>query len=147
MSILPLLISGVLVLLLVKNPGRPSQLKRGGDQGLHAQPPHKLEGIYQATLFAQEHGFRKVHFESDNEKVIQMLLGQREDQESYLGYLICSIRSLLHTFNSYKFSHVRRNGNVVANCLAQIATMGPNRIWIGEVPIEAQSLYFHDFVS
>jgi len=104
-------------------------------------------GIYQATLFAQELGLRNVHFESDNEQVIQMLLGQREYQKSYLGYIICSIRSLLHFFRSYQFSHIRRNGNVVANCLAQIATIGPNRIWLGEVPIEAQSLYSHGFVS
>ena len=44
-------------------------------------------GIYQAASFAQEMGFRRVHFESDNEKVVQLLQGRQNEHRNYLnGY-------------------------------------------------------------
>lgn len=45
------------------------------------------------------------------------------------------------------FTHVNRSGNVVAHCLAHMATTTPNQVWLENVPAQAQNLYFDDLIS
>jgi hypothetical protein len=104
-------------------------------------------GLYQAALHAVERGFQKVHFESDSERVNKLILKEEEEQRTYLGSIVRCIKSLVSMFSESKFTHVKRKGNSVAHCLAHLATTNPNRVWAGEVPDPAQSLYFHDLIS
>jgi hypothetical protein len=103
--------------------------------------------MFQAVKFARDQGFRNVHFENNNHRLIRLLQGREEDQRSYLGSLIQSILSLLPFFNMYIFTHVKRSGNTLAHCLAQIATTGPNQVWLGNVLAQANTLYFADLIS
>ncbi|RHN54610.1 putative ribonuclease H-like domain, reverse transcriptase zinc-binding domain-containing protein [Medicago truncatula] len=96
-------------------------------------------GVYQAALFALDQGFQNVLFENDNEKLISMLSREEEGHRSYLGSIIQSIISLVPRFRFCGFSHVKREGNVVAHCLAMIATVSLNQVWVDIVPAQAQS--------
>jgi len=104
-------------------------------------------GIYQAMIFASDCGFSKVQFESDNERVIKLLNGTKEDNRLYLGSIIDSILSLWSHFSQYIFSHIQRTGNALAHFLAQLATTDPDKVWMEDVPSDASSLYFSDIVS
>jgi len=83
-------------------------------------------GMYQAVKFARGQGFRCVHFENDNQRLVRLLQGREEEQSSYLGSLIQSIKSLLPSFSMYNLTHVKRSGNALAHCLAHLATTGLN---------------------
>lgn len=104
-------------------------------------------GIYQAMIFAGECGFSKVQFESDNERVIQMLNGTEEVNRLYLGSIIDSILSLRSHFSQCIFSHTKRTSNALAHFLAQLATRDPDKVCMEDVPSDASSLYFSDIIS
>lgn len=104
-------------------------------------------GIYQAMIFAGECGFSKVQFESDNERVIQMLNGTEEVNRLYLGSIIDSILPLRSHFSQCIFSHTKRTGNALAHFLAQLATRDPDKVCMEDVPSDASSLYFSDIIS
>jgi len=97
--------------------------------------------------FASKRGFKKVHFESDNERLVRLLQGSEEVERMYLGSIIQSTKSLLSVFSEYKFTHVKRSDNVVAHCLAQLANTDPNKVWVDNVPIQVHHFYFLDLIS
>lgn len=104
-------------------------------------------GVYQAVLFALESGFQQVLFENDNEKLISILTRKDEDHRTYLRTLTQSIVSLSSRFSICGFSHVKREGNSVAHCLAHLAAATLNQVWVEDVPAQAQSLYLSDLFS
>jgi len=57
-----------------------------------------------------------------------------EGHRSYLGSITQSIVSLVPNFSICGFSHVKREGNVVAH-------------WVENVPAQAESLYLSDLFS
>lgn len=99
-------------------------------------------GVYQAALFALDQGLQNVLFENDNEKLISILSKNLEGHRSYQGSITQSIISLVPRFSCCGFSHVKQEGNVVAHCLAKIASGSSNQVWVDCVP--AQSLYLTD---
>ena len=70
-----------------------------------------------AVLFASELGFLQIIFEGDLEVTIRAL--QEENSAiSSVGHIIKDIMSILGSFVTHTFSHVRRQGNTVAHVLA-----------------------------
>ena len=70
-----------------------------------------------AVLFASELGFLQIIFEGDLEVTIRAL--QEENSAiSSVGHIIKDMMSILGSFVTHTFSHVRRQGNTVAHVLA-----------------------------
>ena len=70
-----------------------------------------------AMLFSSETGFHNSVFEGDSSTVIK-LLQDRIVSYSQGGHILKDIMSHLNSFQSCSFSHVGRQGNVVAHVLA-----------------------------
>lgn len=61
------------------------------------------------------------------------------------GHLIHDISTLKNSFQSISFSHVVRQGNVVAHALAQKARHSfPLSVWVEYVPQDIVSFFLHD---
>nr|POE81223.1 putative ribonuclease h protein [Quercus suber] len=73
-----------------------------------------------ATLFAKDFNLQAVTFEGDSETIINYLKSD-EDCLAPFGHLIEDSRYLASSFQAVTFSHVKRNGNSVADKLAKLA--------------------------
>ena len=87
-----------------------------------------------AMLFMEELGLSHAVFEGDSELVVNALVGHCPDRAS-IGHIIKDCKSLRGLFQTYSFSHVRRQGNGVAHALARRARMSfPLTVWMESVP-------------
>ncbi|AET05111.1 hypothetical protein MTR_8g101620 [Medicago truncatula] len=66
---------------------------------------------------------------------------------SYLGLVIKEIHFLQSFFDTCQFSFTHRNGNKTPHCVAQLAQSDPGLVWLEEVPISINEVYFHDLIS
>nr|POE83782.1 hypothetical protein CFP56_06104 [Quercus suber] len=73
-----------------------------------------------AISFALELGLANVVFEGDSETIIQAL-NEDSNCANTFGHIIEDIRALALNFVSFCFSHVKRQGNAVADKLAKLA--------------------------
>lgn len=94
-----------------------------------------------------ECGFRRMIFEADNQRLIRLVQNEKEEDRTYLGQIIGVIRQLQSHFDTRQFRHISRTCNKVAHCMAQLAHLNPDKVWIEEVPIEAQEMYFHEILN
>jgi len=95
---------------------------------------------------ARDCGFRRVSFEVDNELLARMIQNEQAEDRSYLGQLIYEIRSLQSCFDMWSLKHIDRSRNGLAHKMAQIAHSDPNKVWIEEVPFEANRMYLQDII-
>lgn len=91
-------------------------------------------GVYLAMELAYHCGFLDVQFESDNERIIQILTRKKNSPNSYVGNIIKGIRLRMGKFRRVTFSHVGRKGNGPAHKLAQYALAEPNKVWLEDIP-------------
>lgn len=120
----------------------------GGEDTLMAE----AHALISTMRLAKDCGFRRVYFESDNKRLISLIKEEQLKTEekrnrSYTGQMIKEIWKLQLSFDKCNFMFTHRSGNKVADQLAHLAHEKPNMVWIEEVPIEANTLYFHDLLN
>jgi hypothetical protein len=96
---------------------------------------------------ARDCGIRHMVFEADNEKAIRLIQKHKIEDITYLGMIIYEIGALKSSFDTCQFKHISRKCNSLAHHMAQLAHSSPNRVWIEEVPLEVQNMYFHDILN
>ena len=74
----------------------------------------------QALWFAKELGFQKLFIEGDSETIINAINGENMARSEF-GHILQDIKSLISSFCSVSFSHVKRQGNCLAHYLARRA--------------------------
>ena len=96
------------------------------------------------VLFSIETGFHNSVFEGDSTSIIKHLQ-DRLVSHSQGGHILKDIVSRLNSFQSCSFSHVGRQGNVVALALAQRARLSfPLEVWTEFVPSAISSFVLSD---
>ena len=101
---------------------------------------------------AKDCGFRRVCFESDNERLIRLIKEEQMKTEekrnrSYMGHMIKEIQRFQISFDKCHFLFTLKSGNKVADQLAHLAHEKPSMVWIEEVPTVANTLCFHDLMN
>ena len=87
-----------------------------------------------ALMFAHELGFQSVILEGDALGLIQALKSQ-EQNVCPLGLLVEDVKVYLNHFQIMLSSHVKRNSNSVAYCLAKHAISIPSlQVWMEDLP-------------
>ena len=87
-----------------------------------------------AMFFAKEHGTLDCILEGDAKVIVQAI---RSSNSSHLEYenVICDVLHLESGFSFCDFSHVKRQGNLVAHCLARFSKSGCEfQVWQNCVP-------------
>ena len=97
-----------------------------------------------AISFALELGVEKVVLEGDSDIIIQALNSDSNCANSF-GHIIEDIRALALNFASSCFSHVKRQGNTVADKLAKLAKYShcPS-YWADGIPCDVHDLVVAD---
>ena len=90
--------------------------------------------------FAHEVGLRDVVIEGDSETIIKHFSSESDCLTSF-GNMVENSKGAALNFHSCSFSHVKRNGNVVANKLAKLIkhSIVP-QIWLKDVHSDATYL-------
>ena len=87
-----------------------------------------------AMFFAKEHGMLDYIFEGDTEVIVQAIRSSNFSHLEY-GNVIRDVLHLESDFSFYNFSHVKRQGNLVAHCLARSSKSGHElQVWQNCVP-------------
>ncbi|CAL5418883.1 unnamed protein product [Camellia sinensis] len=87
-----------------------------------------------ALEFAIELGLTNIHLEGDSLTVVKAIREESNLCASFGHFLQCTI-SYTKQFSYFCVSHVRRNDNLMAHHLAQMAKEAPDkRLWLAEVP-------------
>jgi ribonuclease HI len=103
--------------------------------------------LFRTMVLARECGFQRIIFESDSELLVRKVKEDRIHNRSYLGYLIDEIRRQQCLFATCSFSFTHRSGNKIAHHMAQLGHEKPNEVWIEEVPVAIDIMYFHDLMN
>nr|XP_023919081.1 uncharacterized protein LOC112030645 [Quercus suber] len=101
-----------------------------------AYSPLEIEATAIATAleFASDLGFQRAIIETDSLVLVKAL---REDSEflSAVGLILDEIRRKVNFFNELHYSHVKREGNIVAHKLARHAiSVSDIVVWMEDVP-------------
>ncbi|KAK9985036.1 hypothetical protein SO802_034561 [Lithocarpus litseifolius] len=97
-----------------------------------------------AMIFMEELGLRQAIFEGDSEIVVKALVGDCPVRSS-IGHIVKNCKSLMGLFQTYTFSHVRRQINSVAHALARRAkNSSPLFVWMESVPSDISYIVYVD---
>ncbi|XP_028082511.1 uncharacterized protein LOC114283839 [Camellia sinensis] len=97
-----------------------------------------------ALEFATELGLTNIHLEGDSLTVVKAIRDESNLCASFGHFLQCAI-SCTKQFLHFHVSHVRRNGNLMAHHLAQMAKEAPDkRVWLAEVPANLVHILLND---
>nr|POE59978.1 hypothetical protein CFP56_03573 [Quercus suber] len=97
-----------------------------------------------ATLFAKDFNLQAVIFKGDSKTIINYLKSD-EDYLASFGHLIEDSRHLASSFQAVTFSHVKRNGNNVADKLAKLARQcHVPRMWVEDIHSDASNFVLMD---
>jgi hypothetical protein len=102
--------------------------------------------LYYAILLAIDCCFQNIEVESDNASVIDLLKSSDFYPRSYVGNYVWGIHCNSHRFRAWSFNHISRNANKSAHCLAALAHLEPNRIWLEETPSSLVSILCSDLL-
>lgn len=98
----------------------------------------------QGLKVAMEAGFLNLILEVDNIRLYQSLQTRRKE-ESTFGFIVRDILTLKASCANLVFSHVKREGNRVAHCLAKLSkNCNHQTVWLEEVPQEATIYVLED---
>ena len=65
-----------------------------------------------------------------------------------IGHLVRDTLVIVNSFSSFSFSHIVRQGNIVAHALAQRACSSfPLLVWMEDVPMDIESIVLADYQS
>jgi len=78
-------------------------------------------GLIAALDYAQQHGIRALHVQSDSELLVRQMRGQYKVKSPELRPLFERARKMAQTFASFKIDHVYREQNAEADALANEA--------------------------
>jgi ribonuclease HI len=78
-------------------------------------------GLIAALDYAQQHGIRALHVQSDSELLVRQMHGQYKVKSPELRPLFERARKMAQTFASFKIEHVYREQNAEADALANEA--------------------------
>jgi len=78
-------------------------------------------GLIAALDYAQQHGIRALHVQSDSELLVRQMRGQYKVKSPELRPLFERARKMAPTFASFKIEHVYREQNAEADALANEA--------------------------
>jgi ribonuclease HI len=78
-------------------------------------------GLIAALDYAQQHGIRALHVQSDSELLVRQMRGQYKVKSPELRPLFERARKMAQTFASFKIEHVYREQNAEADALANEA--------------------------
>ena len=82
--------------------------------------------------------------EVDNQRLYNCLQARRSE-ESTFGFIVRDILKLEERCEKLVFSHVKREGNRVAHCLAKLSKYCNHQtVWLEEVPREATTFVTED---
>ena len=100
-----------------------------------------------AVLFARDLGLHHVVFEGDLELSIHAI-SNRLLLHSSCGHIFHEILLFSCSFQSFSFSHVCRQGNALADTLAERARFSsPLLVWMESIPLDLYNCYLSDFSS
>jgi hypothetical protein len=97
-------------------------------------------------LLAIDCCFQNIEVESDNASVIGLLKSSDFYPRSYVGNYVWRIHCNSHRFRAWSFNHISWNANKAAHCLAALAHLEPNRIWLEETPSSLVSILCSDLL-
>ena len=85
-----------------------------------------------------------MQLKGDSEIIINALSKGGKDSSSF-GHILLDIKLLSSAFQCISFSHSRRQANKVAHCLARLACkFSLYQVWMEEIPLDAEFVYFAD---
>ena len=97
-----------------------------------------------AMDFAKEHGKLDCIFEGDAEVIVRAIRSSNFSHLEY-GNVICDVLFLKNVFSFCDFSYVKRQGNVVAHCLARSSKSGCElQVWQSYVPDDIAPIVIRD---
>lgn len=102
--------------------------------------------MLQMLRLARDCGFRHMEFDSDNEKIVHLVQNEKKENISYLGLILSEIRVLKSCFDTCHIKYISRSCNLVAHNIAQLAHSSLDTIWLEEVPLDVQEVYYHDLL-
>ena len=104
----------------------------------------EAKAMDEAVLFAADIGIKDAIFESDSHVVYLSLTGSTTTHASIVN-IIASTHHKLHGFRTFKFSHVKRQGNRPTHLLASFAKGIDSYVtWLEETPSFIESSILHD---
>ena len=97
-----------------------------------------------ALVLANELSLNQVQLKGDSEIIINALSKGGKDSSSF-GHILMDIKLLSSAFQCLSFSHFRRQANKVVHCLVRLACkFSPYQVWMEEIPLDFESVYFTD---
>jgi hypothetical protein len=103
--------------------------------------------LYKAILLALDCGFFEVECESDNATLISFVNNVCHNPRSYVGNLVMGILCNMGRFRQISVRTISRKANKVAHCLAGLAHLEPNRVWIEEAHPNVVPLLISDLIQ
>ena len=105
----------------------------------------ELLAARRAAILVSEIGFQQSCFKGDLEVVVKSL-GGCGMEKFVVGHILKDTLSYVSLLKNYSFSHVNRQGNVVAHALAQRARLSfPVQVWMESVPPDLDAVILADF--
>jgi len=93
-------------------------------------------GAQCAVQFCRNLGLQSIELEGDAREII-LALSNPAEVDSIHGHLLIETRQMLESLFSWRVSHVRREGNMVAHLLAKLALSKQfDRVWLNSCPSE-----------
>ncbi|XP_075674727.1 uncharacterized protein LOC142643889 [Castanea sativa] len=107
----------------------------------------KAMAARRAMIFMEELGLRQAIFEGDSEIVVKALLGDCLDWSS-IWHIVKDCKSLMGSFQTCSFSHVRQQSNGVAHALARRARKSSQlTVWMESVLPDISYLVYVDVTT
>ncbi|XP_071921885.1 uncharacterized protein [Coffea arabica] len=98
-------------------------------EGVHNAEHVECLAFLYALEFARDFGISHFLLEGDALNIVQKI-NSKEPDLSLIGHLIHGIRTMLHSFDFVKVSHVRRTNNVPAHIISKLSlSFKGRRVW------------------
>jgi len=127
--------------ILRNHEGTPLQLYFG-NIGWDTNNSAELEGLWQGLLLAWKHNFQPLEVEGDSQILINMakhLLNGSQARKIATNWRLEArleaIEQALHSNRAITFNHIKREGNKVADLLANIGVENENTLLTGKLDI------------
>jgi ribonuclease HI len=105
----------------------------------------EAHGLFMGLTLAKAGGFKRLQVEGDSLIIINNCI-KRDTHSWQLGYIFRQIWFLLDSFDEIYISHTLREGNAVADYLANIACDGQDMMSLAPAEIIKQDTKLEDLV-
>lgn len=118
--------------VFICDPGGAPVAAFGAFLGTMTNNQAEYHGLLAALEWAQEHGIGELHVNADSQLMVRQMNGQYRVKSANLKPLFEKARRQAQRLGSFRIEHVRREGNVEADRLANLAM--DRRGWVEEFP-------------